>query len=101
MNIWTFDFTAQLNGPSRLPDFAVAQGESAMTPVYPVLFAQITRKFNGVDVYIGAENLTGYRQLHPVMEAADPWSPEFNASVIWGPITGITVYAGARFTLWK
>ena len=101
MNIWTFDFTAQLNGPSRLPDFAVAQGESAMTPVYPVLFAQITRKFKGVDVYIGAENLTGYRQLHPVMEAADPWSPEFNASVIWGPITGITVYAGARFTLWK
>ncbi|CCY37726.1 tonB-dependent receptor [Alistipes sp. CAG:831] len=97
----TFDFTAQLNGPSRLPDFAVAPGESGFSPVYPVLFAQITRKFKGVDVYIGAENLTNYRQKHPILEAGDPWSSDFNASVVWGPITGITVYAGVRFTLWK
>lgn len=101
MNIWTFDFTAQLNGPSRLPDFAVAPGESGFSPVYPVLFAQITRKFKGVDVYIGAENLTNYRQKYPILEAENPWSTGFNASVIWGPITGITVYAGVRFTLWK
>lgn len=101
MNIWTFDFTAQLNGPSRLPDFAVAPGESGMSPVYPVLFAQITRKFKGVDLYVGVENITNYRQKHPVISAEDPWSPDFNASVIWGPLAGVTAYAGVRFTLWK
>lgn len=101
MNIWTFDFTAQINGPARLPDFAVKPGESGMSPVYPVLFAQITRKFKGVDVYVGVENITNYRQKHPVISAEDPWSPDFNASVIWGPLTGITAYAGVRFTLWK
>lgn len=101
MNIWTFDFTAQINGPARLPDFAVKPGESGMSPVYPVLFAQITRKFKGVDLYAGVENITNYRQKHPVISAEDPWSPDFNASVIWGPLTGVTAYAGVRFTLWK
>ena len=98
MNIWTFDFTAQINGPARLPDFAVKPGESGMSPV---LFAQITRKFKGVDVYVGVENITNYRQEHPIIGAEDPWSPDFNASVIWGPLTGVTAYAGVRFTLWK
>ena len=101
MNIWTFDFTAQINGPARLPDFAVRPGESGMSPMYPVLFAQITRKFKGVDLYVGVENITNYRQKHPVISAEDPWSPDFNASVIWGPLTGVTAYAGVRFTLWK
>lgn len=101
MNIWTFDFTAQINGPARLPDFAVRPGESGMSPVYPVLFAQITRKFKGVDVYVGVENITNYRQEHPIIVAENPWSPDFNASVIWGPLTGVTAYAGVRFTLWK
>ena len=101
MNIWTFDFTAQLNGPSRLPDFAVQEGGSHMSPVYPVLYAQITRKFKGVDVYVGVENITNYRQKYAIIEADDPYSGGFNASVIWGPLTGIEVYAGMRLTLWK
>lgn len=101
MNIWTFDFTAQLNGPSRLPDFAVAQGESNLTPIYPVLFLQVTRKFKGVDVYVGVENMTNYKQKNPIISADDPYAPDFNASVIWGPLMGIKVYAGMRFTLWK
>lgn len=101
MNIWTFDFTAQVNGPSRLPDFVVADGQSNQSPVYPILFAQITRKFKGVDVYIGAENLTNYKQKNPIISADDPYGPNFNASVIWGPLMGIKVYAGMRLTLWK
>lgn len=101
MNIWTFDFTAQLNGPSRIPDFAVKPGESNESPVYPVLFLQVTRKFKGIDVYVGAENLTNYRQKNPIISADDPYHPDFNASVIYGPLMGIKVYAGMRLTLWK
>ena len=101
MNIWTFDFTAQINGPTRLPDFAVQPGESSYSPVYPMLFAQITRKFSAVDVYVGAENLTNYKQKNPIINAADPYSADFNSSVIWGPLMGLKVYAGLRFTLWK
>lgn len=101
MNLWTFDFTAQVNGPSRLPDFMIEDGGSSTTPVYPILFAQVTRKLKGFDVYIGGENLTNYRQKTPILEAENPFSEGFNASCVWGPIMGIKIYAGMRFTLWK
>lgn len=101
MNIWTFDFTAQLNGPMKLPNFAVAQWGMEKSPVYPILYAQVTRKFNGFDVYVGGENLTNYRQKDAIISADDPFSTSFNASCIWGPLMGIKAYAGIRFTLWK
>ena len=101
MNIWTFDFTAQLNGPMRLPDFAAEAWGMDFSPVYPILYAQVTRKFKGVDVYIGGENLTNFRQKDAIISADDPWSTDFNASCVWGPLMGIKAYAGLRFTLWK
>ena len=109
MNIWTFDFTAQLNGPSRIPWFvneALAlpgqlQFHAEYSPVYPMFYAQITRKFRALEVYVGGENLANYRQPNPILHAGDPFSKEFNATMIWGPLMGIKVYAGMRFTLYK
>ena len=98
MNIWTFDFTAQLNGPSRLPEFYSDLGHS---PVYTMLFAQVTRKLKSVDLYVGAENLTNYRQEYAIMNAYNPYSTGFNSTVIWGPLMGFKMYAGLRYTLWK
>ena len=97
MNKWTFDFTAQLNGPSKLPNF-MGGGNS---PVYPMFYAQVTKKFRDLDVYIGGENLSNYRQKHPIMNASDPYSQGFNSTLIWGPLMGVKVYAGLRFTIWK
>lgn len=106
MSKWVFDFTAQLNGPARVPRFAALRWGYDHSPVYPVLFAQVTRKFKGIDVYVGGENLTNYTQAkylntENVIDASDPFATTFNASSVWGPLMGIKVYAGARFTLWK
>ena len=109
MNIWTFDATAQLNGPSRLPWFvnelAVSPGDphfdAMYSPVFPMFYAQVTRKFRGVDLYVGGENLGNYKQPNPILEAENPFSQGFNASVIWGPLMGIKVYVGMRLTLYK
>ena len=97
MNIWTFDVTAQLNGPSRLPLFADAK----YSPVYPMFYAQVTRKIRGLDLYIGGENLGNYKQPNPILMAEHPFSRKFNATVIWGPLMGIRIYAGMRLTLFK
>ncbi len=97
MNIWTFDFTAQLNGPARLPYFM----DEEHSPVYTMLYAQVTRKFRDLEVYVGGENLTNYRQNEAILDADDPYGQGFNSSVIWGPLMGIKLYAGLRFTLWK
>jgi hypothetical protein len=107
MNKWTFDFTAQLNGRTKLPNFMAGQDKviekdgEYFSPIYPMFFAQITRKFKGIDVYVGGENLGNYRQRNAILNADKPFSEDFNASAIWGPLSGIKIYAGLRLTIWK
>ena len=109
LNKWIFDFTASLNGSCRvydvMKDLKDADGnllyKNGRTPVYPMLYAQITRRFKGWDVYVGAENLTNFRQKNAIIGADNPRQASFDASCIWGPLMGIKAHAGFRFTLWK
>jgi hypothetical protein len=48
-------------------------------------------------VYIGIENLFDFRQTNPILDSANPQGPFFDASLIWGPLTGRMIYAGLRF----
>ena len=81
--------------------------KNGRTPVYPMLYAQVTRKLRGVDIYVGAENLTNFRQKDVILgtKGADgfvnPRLQSFDASAIWGPLMGIKAHVGLRFTLWK
>ncbi len=95
---WVLDVTAQINGPARLPNFAQTSGEE-YSPAYPVLFAQLTRNFRKVELYVGFENILGYKQENPILGADTPFSSVFNSSAIWGPLSGMKYYAGMRFTL--
>lgn len=38
-------------------------------------------------------------QEHPIIAADAPWSQEFDASQIWGPIHGRKFYIGLRFAI--
>lgn len=99
---WQFDFTTQFNGDSRIPNTSYNPEEYRMaekSPVYTILNAQVTKYFKRWDIYLGGENLTNYTQHHPIIAADDPFGPYFDASNVWGPISGIKVYAGARFTI--
>ena len=68
---WIFDLTGSLNGSARVYDFMKDlrgdDGEllypDGRTPVYPLLYAQVTRRFKGFDVYLGGENLTEWSTL--------------------------------------
>lgn len=107
LNKWIFDFTASVNGPCRVYDFMKnmdgikKRNGRYYSPVYPLLYAQVTRRFKGWDVYIGAENLTNFRQKDAIIGADNPMQPSFDASCIWGPLMGIKAHIGFRFTLWK
>lgn len=98
---WIFDFTASLNGSARVYDFMLDLYPEGRTAVYPLLYAQITRRFKGFDIYIGGENLTNYTQPVPIIDAENPFSSTFDAASVWGPLMGIKVYAGFRITIWK
>ena len=63
--------------------------------------AQLTRRFNWWEVYVGGENLTNYKQPNAIISADQPFDSEFDASMIWGPVMGVNVYAGLRFRFYK
>ncbi len=112
---WIFDFTASVNGSARVYDFMKDLKDDGgellypdgRTPVYPLLYAQITRRFRGFDIYAGVENITNFTQKHVLVgdrNAAGewtPWTPGFDASCVWGPIMGRRINLGVRLTLWR
>ncbi len=99
---WKFDLTLQLNGPQRIPDtdkMPASLQRQSQSPAWSNVMAQVTKKFKYIDVYIGGENLTNFRQTWPIAEYWKPYHTHFDGSMVWGPVTGITIYAGVRLTL--
>lgn len=100
--LWQVDFTLQLNGGGRIPDYidennTLVSGEEF--PAYLQLNLQLMREFRHFSLYVGGENLTNYRQPNPVVNAANPWSSTFDPTLVWGPVHGIMAYAGIRLNL--
>ena len=105
---WQFDVTAQFNGISRMPDGFTAYGDflggyGTPKPItwYPQLMAQITKYWKTCSLYVGAENMTNFRQDSPIIAADDPYGTNFDASMVCGPTTGWKVYVGFRYDLEK
>lgn len=100
---WQGDVTLSLNGGGRMPTpYLLADGTSSWKPhfpTYPMLSAQITRFFPKWSIYLGAENMTNFQQPTPIIDAHNPWGPNFDASMVWGPTEGIMVYMGIRFNI--
>ena len=103
---WQFDFTTQFNGDTRVPNLngnatAVAHQQNIeRSPFYVIMNAQITKKLGKCwELYVGGENLTNYKQKYPIISAENPTSEDFDASMVWGPLSGIRAYLGVRFQL--
>jgi outer membrane receptor for ferrienterochelin and colicins len=103
---WQFDFTTQYNGQKRLPQTLTNEAKyrlAAYSPAYFNLMGQITylKKIYGHDLhlYLGVENLLNFKQNDPILAADLPFSQNFDASMVWGPIYGRMLYAGLRFKI--
>ena len=97
LEIWQFDLTLQINGGGRMPDYAPYERFDA----YPILNAQITKWFRWGNIYIGGENLTNFKQKDPILGWENPWSENFDATMVYGPIDGIMGYIGIKWKLTK
>ncbi|BCS86745.1 TonB-dependent receptor [Prevotella herbatica] len=103
LGIWQFDATLQLNGGGRMPKpYQLSNGnmswEERFHP-YEQLSAQVTRWFRHFSVYIGGENLTGFRQKQTIIDAENPWSKTFDPTMVWGPSHGAVGYLGIRVNI--
>ncbi|MGN0007039.1 MAG: TonB-dependent receptor domain-containing protein [Alistipes sp.] len=100
MRKWVFDATAQLNGRSRIPTQTGVLSDAEYSKIYPMFYAQISRRIKHWDIYVGCENIGNYIQKNPILAAQTPYSPEFNSSCVWGPLMGRKFYIGVRFNLY-
>ena len=100
MRRWVFDVTAQLNGRSRIPTQNGVLADAEYSPIYPMFYAQISRKIKNWDIYLGCENIAGYKQKRPIIATDSPYSTAFNSACVWGPLMGRKIYIGVRFNLY-
>lgn len=105
---WQFDFAFQLNGPGRMPTpyYINDTGNSTLSwrknyHAWEQLSLQVSRMFRRLTIYAGGENLTAFRQRHPIIAAASPWSDRFDPTMVYGPTHGARIYMGLRFALDK
>ena len=98
LGLWQVDATLQLNGGGRMPTPVNGLWEDSFK-AYEQVSAQITRWFRHFSIYIGGENLTGFRQKQTIINAADPWSSTFDPTMVWGPVHGAMFYAGVRINV--
>ena len=95
LGLWQFDATLQLNGGGRMPTPVNGLWDERFH-AYEQVSAQITRWFRHFSIYIGGENLTGFRQKQTIINAAEPFSSTFDPTMVWGPVHGAMFYAGIR-----
>jgi len=95
LGLWQFDATLQFNGDGRMPTSVNGLWDERF-PAYEQLSAQITRWFRHFSIYLGGENLTGFRQQVTIIDASHPWSSSFDPTMVWGPVHGAMGYAGVR-----
>ena len=102
---WKLDYTVNFTGAKRLPPTwqnPEAYQFDSYSPAFVTMNAQVSKSLGKkqlFDAYVGAENLTGYRQERAIVAADQPFSQYFDASMVWGPLTGRMFYAGFRFTV--
>ncbi|MCS6916312.1 MAG: TonB-dependent receptor [Chitinophagales bacterium] len=99
---WSGTFISQWVGSQRLPD-TQANPEPYRMPErsepYVRLIAQVQHTWKNWEFYVGSENMTNAIQQNRIIAPDDPFGPYFDASFVWGPLSGRMFYAGLRFAL--
>ena len=100
---WKFDTTFNWLGEQRLSSTYGNPIEYKLpetTPTFATLNAQVTKVFStAFEVYLGGENLTNEKQDNPILNSENPFESTFDTTFVYGPIFGITFYAGLRYKL--
>ena len=105
LNDWKFNYTIAYNGQKRIPGTQAnpyIYQLATQSPAYVLMNAQISKaigKNRLMDIYVGAENVTDFFQQQVIVAADQPFSSYFDASMVWGPVSGRMLYAGWRMKI--
>ena len=105
LNGWKLDYTLNLVGSKRIPSTEANPTNYKLeirSPAYATMNAQVSKSIGKkklFEFYVGGENLTNYFQKNAIIGADQPFGTYFDASMIWGPVTGRLIYTGFRYSL--
>ena len=96
---WRMDATYHHTGSQRVP-LTVVNPNGFESESFGLINTQLTfvPKTN-FEIYIGAENLNNKQQVHPIISADDPFSLNFDSSLVYAPVFGRMMYVGLRYNL--
>ncbi len=100
--MFKFDVTGVVNGGGTIPSTELNPIEYRLPKTFDPFFtlqAQVTFNISNFEIYVGGENLTNYMISHPIIAYNEPFGEYFDGSMVWGPMLGRKIYAGARFKL--
>jgi outer membrane receptor for ferrienterochelin and colicins len=102
---WKFDYTVNITGEKRIPSTLLNPVHHQLpgtSPAYVTMNAQVSKSLGKkklFDLYLGGENLTNYMQHTTILAADQPFGDHFDASMIWGPVSGRMFYTGFRYSI--
>ncbi len=99
-NPLSLDFTIEYNSGGRIPSTKSNPSEFRLSDSFEpflIFYGQITFKIGKFEIYLGAENISDFRQPLPIVAYKNPFSEYFDGSMIWGPIEGRKIYIGTRY----
>ena len=100
---WKFDLTYNHLGKQRIPSTIQNPEIFRLDPFsskLDLINSQITRVFSdSFEVYLGVENLTNYKQNDGIISNSDPFGQYFDATMIYGPVSGRMSYLGLRYKI--
>jgi len=104
---WEASVNSQLVGKSRFADvignpYHTDEQHTGETSRYALVNAQLTHNIGeSLEIYMGGENLTNFRQENPIINWQNPFGEYFDATHIYAPITGTMGYIGVRWGIAK
>ena len=102
---WKFDYTANGSGKKRIPGTSAIPAphrRAGYSPSFVLMNAQVSKtigKKYPMDFYVGAENFGNYFQKDVIVAPSQPFGDYFDASLVWGPVTGRMFYVGWRYKI--
>ena len=104
-NDWKFNYTVTFNGKKRIVnpyESYISFIPPSSSPTYYIMNAQISKSIDQsspMDFYVGVENIGNFFQKNTIIIPNDPFSRGFDASYVWGPVTGRMLYVGWRIKI--
>ncbi len=95
----TLDYTGNVMGPKRMPEYDPPFQRDPESETYAIHNLQGTLNLGGGrEVYASVKNIFDWTQGSPLVDPANPFGDSFDTAYIYGPIYGRYFQAGLRLT---